>query len=315
VAAASLVIAASLGFTAFFFAAKHRVGLARIAPFGEDPYDAVGSFGVQLAVAVAVISLLRSARHRDRAGIPAPQAALVLRGCITALLAVFVTFQADAIALFRHPGLWTHSPIGSTLTLGLVVVALATLSGAALLGLAYRRLAAPTRTSWARGAAAIVLSTALLATYPETWRQAGFVGAVGTAFIGMALLFAEVWALTTAIAPPGASSSEDLLDDLGAILGRGAAPPRAGTRWLRAAPWRFAAIVAVAGGVGLAVSQAIGEGLPPGAGRAVLVLGVFTGLEAAGILLGYALFREPLALLMRQSGVAPPAAHAPSSIA
>lgn len=309
-AAACLVTAASLGFTAFFFAAKHRVGLARIAPFGEDPYDAVGSFGIQLAVAAAVISLLRGARHRDRAGIPAPQAALVLRGSITALLAVFVTFQADVIALLRHPGVWTRSPIGSTLTLGLVVVALATLSGAALLGLAHRRLAALSRPSWALGAAAAVLSTALLAVYPEPWRQAGFPGAIGTAFLGTALMFVEVWALTQAIAPPGASLPEDLLDDIGAILGRGSAPPSAVTRWLRAAPWRFAAIVAVAGGVVLALSQAIGEGLPPGTGRAVLVLGVFTGLEAAGILLGYLCFRTPLALVRKEPRAA--AAGAPA---
>ena len=97
-----------------------------------------------------------------------------------------------------------------------------------------------------------------------------------------------------------ASNSRPTLDDIGALLGRGGSPPSAVARWLREAPWRPAAIVAAAGGVALAASQAIGEGLPEGRGRASLVLGVFTGLEAAGILLGYLLFRSPLALIREE---------------
>ncbi len=289
--------AASLGLTAFFFAAKHRVGLARIAPFAEDPYDAVGSFGIQFAVVASLISLLRGVRRYGGAGVPAPQAALVLRGGIAALLSVFVTFQADAVALFRHPNVWARSPIGSTLTLGIVIVALATLLGALLLGLAHGRIAPESKASWPRGVAVTAAVILVLVLYPEHWRQAGLAGALGSAFLGTALLFVEVWALTGALAPPGPAPTEDLVDDLGAVLGRGNAVPRGITRWLRAGPWRPAAIVAVVGGIGLAASQAIGEGLPSGAGRAVLVLGVFTGLEAAGIILGYALFREPLSLL------------------
>ncbi|MGD0993857.1 MAG: hypothetical protein ABR998_15450 [Gemmatimonadales bacterium] len=296
-AAACLTTAAALGLTAFFFAAKHRVGLVRLAPFAEDPYDAVGSFGFQLALVAALISLLRGARRYDRAGIPAPQAVLVLRGSITALLAVFVTMQADAVALLRHPRVWAHSPIGFTLTLGLVIVALASLWGAGLLGMALRRVAPESRIAWVRGATIVAANAALLAVYPETWRR-GLVGAIGTVFAGMAVLFFEVWALAEAIAPLTELQREDLLDDLGAVFRRGTAAPSRVTRWLRAGPWRVAAIGAAVGGVGLAASQAIGEGLPGGAGRAVLVLGVFTGLEAAAILFGYALFRRPLSLIL-----------------
>jgi hypothetical protein len=298
VAAACLTTAAALGLTAFFFAAKHRVGLVRLAPFAEDPYDAVGSFGFQLALVAALISLLRGARRYGPGGVPAPQATLVLRGSITALLAVFVTIQADAVALLRHPRVWAHSPIGSTLTLGLVIVALTSLSGAALLAMAIRLVAPESRSAWMRGLAIVAVSVALLAVYPETWRLAGLVGAIGTVFAGMAVLFAEVWALTEAVAPLTELQREDLLDDLGAVFRRGAAAPSRVTRWLRERPWRVAGIAAVVGGVGLAASQAIGEGLPSGAGRAVLVLGVFTGLEAAAILFGYAFFRRSLALIL-----------------
>ena len=214
------------------------------------------------------------------------------------MFAVFVTIQADAVALLRHPRVWVHSPIGFTLTLGLVIVALASLSGAALLGMALRRVAPESRSAWMRGLAIVAASVALLAVYPETWHRAGLVGAIGTVFVGMAVLFAEVWALTEAVAPLTEGAQEDLLDDLGAMFRPGAAAPSRATCWLRARPWRVAAIVAAVGGVGLAASQAIGEGLPGGADHVVLVLGVFTGLEAAAILFGYALFRRPLSLIL-----------------
>ena len=303
VAVACLATAAALGLTCFFFAAKHRSPFARVVPFGEDPYDAVGSFGIQLAVAAAAISLLRGAR-RYGGGFPAPTAALVLRGSVAALLAVFVTIQADVVALARHPRAWTHSPIGTALALGLVVVALASLAGASLLGLALRRALPEARTCAARAVLAVAAGTLALAIFPETWRLQGFTGSIGTALYGTLVLFAEVGALTVAIAPEGAGPAEDLLDDLGALLGRRGAPPNAVTRWLRAAPWRFAVVVALAGGALLAVVQAVGEGLPPGAARALLVLAVFTGLEAAGILVGYFCFRRPLALVLeRPTGV------------
>jgi hypothetical protein len=85
--------------------------------------------------AASLLSLLRAARPYPRQGISPAQAALVLRGGLIALLAVFVTIQADVVALARHPRAWAHSPIGTALALGLVVVALASLAGASLVGL------------------------------------------------------------------------------------------------------------------------------------------------------------------------------------
>jgi hypothetical protein len=307
VAAACLTTAAAFALTAFFFAAKHQPGIASIAPFGQGPYDAVGSFGFQLALAAAALSLLRALRGYDGAGIPVAAAALILRGSVVALLAVFVTIQADAVGLLRHPRVWAHSPIGSTLAVGLVIVALATLAGAALLGSVLRRLATDARPSWARGVAAAAAGILLLAIYPEVWRRAGVMGAIGTVLFGMVALLGEVWALALAIAPETAAPADDLLDDLGALVGRRNAAPNRATRWLRGGPWRFAAVVAVMGGGTVALSQAIGEGLPGEADRAVLVVGVFTGLEAAAILLGGALFRAPLALLRAEPAPAPAA--------
>ena len=55
---------ALLGLAAFFgwaFGfAKHDPGLRNIIPFGEDPYDAVGSFGFITAGLLALVSLART---------------------------------------------------------------------------------------------------------------------------------------------------------------------------------------------------------------------------------------------------------------
>jgi hypothetical protein len=55
-------LAATAGFCAFFFAAKHPPWLATVAPFDDDPCDAVGSFAAQLAGAAASLSMLRALR-------------------------------------------------------------------------------------------------------------------------------------------------------------------------------------------------------------------------------------------------------------
>jgi hypothetical protein len=279
----------AVGFTGFFFAAKHQPWLARVAPFGDDPYDAMGSFAVQAAVVAAALSVLRAMQRHGGAGIPDARASLVLRGSVIALLAVFVAVISDLVAMLRHPDAWLRIPVGRTLGLGLGIIALAA-GGAAVL-LARRAGGALRAAAPARGPSAAAITVAGAATlwlYPEAWRR-GVVGAILTAMFGMALLFTQTWALSRALVPGAPGESEDLLDDLHA--------PKRVARWLRAHPWRFALWIGVAGGLALALLEALGEGLPASARRALLVLGVFTGIEAAAIVLGFALFRRQLRLL------------------
>src|SRR5207237_9864288 len=41
---------------------KHQPALSQVNAFAEDPYDAVGSFGTQLAVFTALLSVVRAFR-------------------------------------------------------------------------------------------------------------------------------------------------------------------------------------------------------------------------------------------------------------
>ena len=97
---------AALFYCSFMFA-KHDPMLRRAIPFGDDPYDAVGSFGVVVGVLIALLSLVRAfRRYRPAASIT--QQIYLLRAQQAVILAVFITLASDAIAMARHPGMWNR---------------------------------------------------------------------------------------------------------------------------------------------------------------------------------------------------------------
>jgi hypothetical protein len=106
--AASLVAAL---FWVFFNASKHWPSLAAVNIFAEDPYDAAGSFGIQLAGLAALLSLVRSLRPEPQ-GPTLARLALILRGNVVVLLAAAVTLLADGLALLRYADRWTASIVG-----------------------------------------------------------------------------------------------------------------------------------------------------------------------------------------------------------
>jgi hypothetical protein len=303
-------LAGTVGFCVCFFAAKHQPGLARIAPFVEDPYDAVGSFGVQLAAVAAALSTLRALRSYGVDRLPEARTVMIVRSVVVALLAFFVTVIADIVAMIRHPGAWLPTPAGRWLAIFLGLLALSTAGGVGIVLRAARAAgAAVPPSAWRRTAAIVAAGALVLGIYPEELRHS-VSGAILTVIVGMSLLFLEVWALALVLVPREPGPFEDLLDDFHALLERvtaattgsrrEAAPDRSRGRaisqCLRAHPWRSVGLIAAAGGFALALSEVFGEGLAGTTRRALLVLGVFTGIEAAGVVLGYALFWRLLGL-------------------
>jgi hypothetical protein len=51
-----------VSFYLFFQTSKHNPALSSVNAFADDPYDAVGSFGVQFALFTALLSLVRAFR-------------------------------------------------------------------------------------------------------------------------------------------------------------------------------------------------------------------------------------------------------------
>jgi len=107
----AVVVAAFAGFFYWgFMTAKHDPSLRDIVPFGEDPYDAVGSFAVIVAVLVAVLSLARAFRPYRSSGPSSAEVTYLLRSLATVALAALITVGSNAIAMVRHPSQLSPQP-------------------------------------------------------------------------------------------------------------------------------------------------------------------------------------------------------------
>src|SRR5579885_2936402 len=79
----------------FFQYSKHQPALAVVNAFAEDPYDAVGSFGVQFALFTALLSLVRAFRPYQSDKVLDSQELLLLRGEYFSCLSIAMTLVAD----------------------------------------------------------------------------------------------------------------------------------------------------------------------------------------------------------------------------
>ncbi|HLO27530.1 MAG TPA: hypothetical protein VK249_00250, partial [Anaerolineales bacterium] len=203
-------------FIAFFDTSKNLSWLAIVNPFADDPYDAVGSFGIQLSFFAALLSLIRVFRPYRTEEIPPTQRLLILHGEIVALLSIMVTLAIDTVAMFRYPSMWLDSPSGRILPIligGLIVLT-------ALIGLLLSRFVAGLSLSFAnrswRRAIPFPISLFILAVYPSDLLES-IPGGILSALLGMVLLFISTWALATALFSHTVLEFEDVLDDLTSI--------------------------------------------------------------------------------------------------
>src|SRR5579884_4087593 len=81
-------------FYLLFQISKHNPALSQVNAFAEDPYDAVGSFGVQFALFTALLSLVRAFRPYQPNKALARQELLLGRGEYLSCLSIAVTLVA-----------------------------------------------------------------------------------------------------------------------------------------------------------------------------------------------------------------------------
>ncbi len=112
---ALLTFALALLFYLFFQVSKHNPALSQANAFAEDPYDAVGSFGFQSALFIALLSLIRAFRPYRSGEALNTQELLLTRGEYFSCLSIAVTLIADIVAMIRHPSIWINGPAGYTL--------------------------------------------------------------------------------------------------------------------------------------------------------------------------------------------------------
>lgn len=254
---AALVTFAAVVFYLFF--QINKSGPFRdMNPFGDDPYDAVGSMAIQVALLIGVLTYARALRLREMPS-DASKTRLILRGNIIVLSAIVITLIADAIAEVVRP--FPPSDWGRVLLAELL----------AMFGLAFLCVIAVAvvfrRIRTGAPPAGLTVADALddlwtLVRLPVTKASA----VLPSAFVGWVQRF-----------------HSDLLF--------------VHFEWVnpRRHPWRFACALGLLVGVVVFLAQ-LQEGLPPNLKIGLLVAGIFILVEFIATLAGYAALGRYLGL-------------------
>lgn len=280
---------AALFYWSFMFA-KHDPSLRGIIPFGEDPFDAVGSFGVLAGGLIVLVSLVRAFRPYSKPPSGA-QRAYLLRGQMAVALAVCLAIAADAVAMARHPSRWIHAASHNEL-LGLLG-SLGALSFAVQLLLCASRETIPRFTKGAAGAAAAptLLAMLILALYPEQLID-NTAAHLLTVVAGALVLFAPMRPLLTALVP--LVPYDDACETETRIVPERNGLMRAGYRW------GFVLLVGVLVGFCIFVAEITEGGGTQPVARLVFLASVFIGLASGGLLIAYGFLGKPLGLTARR---------------
>lgn len=257
---AALVFSLALVFAIFFQLSKGGP-FREVNPFLEDPYDAVGSFAVQIALLVGLLTYARALRLRSDIA-QSPKGRLIVRGSVLVLLAVAMTLASDSVSeiLDRGPrSTWGNVLLAELGLMILLTIACGLAVAAAVPGVGLEP--APGNLTPADG----IDDLWSLVRVPVIWASRGRLPRLRA--------WVESW------------NSDRLFDRMG---------------WWnpRQHAWRFASAVGLLAGIGLAASQ-LREGLPPSLMVGLLAMSIFVVGEFAGTLLGFAFLGGYLGLRPR----------------
>ena len=154
-------------FFLFFQYSKHNAVLTSINVFNQDPYDAVGSFAVFLALFSSVFAFFK------------PKVAKI------AVLSVLVTMVSNIIAMAKFTGDWVGKNGGMELAL--------LVTGMLLLSLITLKIIGNWRVNIKMAILVSALSVLLLEFYPLVLMR-GITGGITNALVGTVALFVNVWA-------------------------------------------------------------------------------------------------------------------------
>ena len=285
---ALFIFALAVLFYAFFMHAKHDPALSVVNAFVDDPYDAVGSFGIQAAVFLGILCLFRAFRPPRSGMARNTQDQFLFRAQLAAVLSVAVTLAADAVAMLRHPFLWIGSSAGFRLLALLAGMAILTAALGAWIWHAAREMEIPPASpAWSKALAVSALTLLVLLLYPESFRHR-LIGVLFTALVGTVVLFASMWAWMVALLPQR--------------QGNAPAEPVNASRSLSRKKYAWAIVILTGILIGLffvAGEASEGTGIPHG--RLALVVSVYIGLETIGLMIGYGFLGKPLGLFRKFS--------------
>ena len=267
------VIVFALGFLFYwsFMFAKHDPALRDVIPFGDDPYDAVGSFGVIVGMLIALLSLVRAFRpYRETTS--ATQRTYLIRSQEAVVLVVFMTLASDVVAMARHPSMWVGASSRNKLIALIAGMAVVTVAVQFLIRASREKLSEHGAKDWIAAAGATLLALVVLAAYPE---QLIHVTATHLLKVvaGAIVLFAPMRPLLNALVPYKSDQ------------GRVEKMPARGRFSTAGQRWCIAALAgALIGACAFLGEIAEGKGAVP-LTRLAFVASVFIGLGLAGFLI------------------------------
>jgi hypothetical protein len=280
---AFLALGLAIAFFLFFQMTKQIPALAAANASANDPYDAIGSFGIQAAAIFGLLAVARFFGWRRRGqALSLGHLFVMLRAEMATVLAVGITLAGDLMAMVRHPAVWTGQPAGREYA-ALLGVMLAFDAAVGLhVWLASRGVRGErigTNRVWA--GSVVVVFLVVLALYPEHLTSS-IEGALVTILVGIALLVVPLRFLLVALIPTPAPSATDA-----------DAVERPARPWLQ---WVIVAVAGIVAGLFLVAAEMLqgsGAVVPP-VRQLLLVASVYMGLETAGLLIGYAMLRRPV---------------------
>jgi hypothetical protein len=252
----ALIFAAAILFYLFFQVNK-RSPFVAANPFANDPYDAVGSIAIQVALLISLLSYARVIRQRDDPS--QVNQRLILHGNILVLVAIFITLCSDTLAEVLQP---TSSSLFSTillLELGFMFI----LTLICVLALWRVFFGIPTSKPPSNLTPADAID--------DLW----------------SLVRVPVARANSLFPPPIVEWTEHFNSDLLFAHLSGVNP--------RFHPWRFTGAAGLLVGLLLVLAN-LQEGPPPSFGIGLLVAGIFLSVELVASLLGYAIFGGYLGL-------------------
>lgn len=280
---AAVVFLLAVLFYWLFMFTKHDAALSKIIPFGDDPYDAVGSFAIIIGILAALLSVFRAFRPYSPHGASIEKRAYLARAQTCVVLAVFITLVSDAVAMGRHASIWKSAPQRNELLALLAGMAIVAILVESLIRRSAKEIvSARAAASWARAASVSLAAILLLAVYPERLIE-GTATHLLTVVVGALILFVPMRPLLTVLVPYEASSA----------VGEATAGKRS---FARRNAWGIVLLIgAILGAFFFAGEMSEGAG-GMSIRRIAFVGAVFVGLSATGLAIAYAFLGIPLGL-------------------
>lgn len=272
-----------LVFCAFFQMSKEIPLLRAVNSFLEDPYDLVGSIAVQIALFVALLTLMRAFGHPQAETVSFYKLRFIIRGNAIALAVVAITLSTDLLAEYQQAALWPTSR-------GEIVL------NGALWGISALTLAAGLKFAW------LVKSAGSVGYLPADAAATGADNTIPDDVFQELLAFIQTMAaglihqyprLTPLLRWPEGQAITATVHSVGSYF------------W--AHPWRVCLALALTAGAIITLIQVVGEGVAADPATVVMVSLIFVGTETLIVVVSYALLGGFLGLRRPVKMSRPPA--------